>query len=76
MCSYNKVGTIWACESGTLITDILKNELDFQGWVVSGKSHSPTSPWWDLRLILLPDWGAQHTAVGSANAGMVFNSTT
>ncbi|PMD37755.1 glycoside hydrolase family 3 protein [Hyaloscypha variabilis F] len=51
MCSYNKVGSAWSCESGSTITDILKNELDFQGWVVS-------------------DWGAQHTAVGSANAGM------
>jgi beta-glucosidase len=38
MCSYNKVGPAWACENGTLITNILKNELDFQGWVVSGMS--------------------------------------
>jgi hypothetical protein len=29
MCSYNKVGSAWACESGSLVTDILKNELDF-----------------------------------------------
>jgi beta-glucosidase len=69
MCSYNKVGSAWSCESGSTITDILKNELDFQGWVVSG-GYSPKlayNPW----LIFMTDWGAQHTAVGSANAGMV-----
>lgn len=39
MCSYNKLNTTWACESKTLLTDLLKDELDFQGYVVSGKSH-------------------------------------
>ncbi|KAL5316134.1 hypothetical protein ACEPPN_017012 [Leptodophora sp. 'Broadleaf-Isolate-01'] len=35
MCSYNKLNTTWACESKALLTDLLKNELDFQGYVVS-----------------------------------------
>lgn len=39
MCSYNKLNTTWACESKALLTDLLKDELDFQGYVVSGKSH-------------------------------------
>ncbi|TAQ89066.1 hypothetical protein B7494_g2649 [Chlorociboria aeruginascens] len=51
MCSYNKFNTTWSCENGALLTNLLKDELDFQGFVVS-------------------DWAAQHTTVGSANAGM------
>ncbi|KAM3083025.1 hypothetical protein ACMFMF_002675 [Clarireedia jacksonii] len=52
MCSYNKFNTTWSCENQALLTTLLKNELDFQGYVVS-------------------DWAAQHTTVGSANAGLV-----
>jgi len=52
MCSYNKFGGSWACESNQLLTTLLKDELDFQGYVLS-------------------DWAAQHTTVGSANAGLV-----
>ncbi|KAM3074898.1 hypothetical protein ACMFMG_008308 [Clarireedia jacksonii] len=51
MCSYNKFNTTWSCENQALLTTLLKNELDFQGYVVS-------------------DWAAQHTTVGSANAGL------
>ncbi|TVY80912.1 putative beta-glucosidase L, partial [Lachnellula suecica] len=51
MCSYNKFNTTWVCETNSLLSGLLKNELDFQGYVVS-------------------DWGAQHTTVGSANAGL------
>ncbi|KAG9245937.1 glycoside hydrolase family 3 protein [Calycina marina] len=35
MCSYNKFGGSWACESEALLTSLLKNELDFQGYVLS-----------------------------------------
>lgn len=35
MCSYNKFGGSWACESQELLTTLLKNELDFQGYVLS-----------------------------------------
>jgi len=35
MCSYNKFGGSWACESQQLLTALLKNELDFQGYVLS-----------------------------------------
>lgn len=38
MCSYNKFNETWACESEALLTGLLKDELDFQGFVVSGKS--------------------------------------
>jgi beta-glucosidase len=36
MCSYNKFNTTWACESKSLLTTLLKDELDFQGYVMSG----------------------------------------
>lgn len=36
MCSYNKFNETWACESEALLTSLLKDELDFQGFVVSG----------------------------------------
>jgi beta-glucosidase len=36
MCSYNKFNTSWACENEALLSGILKDELDFQGYVVSG----------------------------------------
>lgn len=36
MCSYNKLNTTWTCENGALLTNLLKNELDFQGYIVSG----------------------------------------
>ena len=35
MCSYNKLNSSWACEDQHTITDILKKELDFQGYVMS-----------------------------------------
>lgn len=35
MCSYNKLNTTWSCESSAVMTSILKNELDFQGFIVS-----------------------------------------
>src|SRR5579863_7515696 len=35
MCSYNPVNGTYACENNNLMNDILKNELGFQGFVVS-----------------------------------------
>jgi len=35
MCSYNKVFSIWVSENKYLLTDILKNEWDYNGFVVS-----------------------------------------
>ncbi len=35
MCSYNKINGTWASENHTLLTDILKDEWGFQGFVVS-----------------------------------------
>lgn len=36
MCSYNKFNESWACERGGILNCLLKDELDFQGFVVSG----------------------------------------
>ncbi|KAI5863601.1 glycoside hydrolase family 3 protein [Durotheca rogersii] len=51
MCAYNRINNTFACENSYLLNRLLKNELGFQGFVVS-------------------DWGAQHTGVGSALAGL------
>ncbi|KAM9916253.1 hypothetical protein OXX59_010128, partial [Metschnikowia pulcherrima] len=51
LCSYNQVNNTHACENSYLLNYLLKEELGFQGFVVS-------------------DWGAQHTGVESALAGL------
>lgn len=35
MCSYNKVNSTWSCENDNLMNGLLKDELDFQGYVMS-----------------------------------------
>ncbi|RZM12359.1 MAG: glycoside hydrolase family 3 protein, partial [Sphingomonas sp.] len=42
MCAYNKVGGDWACENRFLLTDVLKRDWGFPGWVMSdwGATHS------------------------------------
>ncbi len=42
MCSYNRVNDVYACENKYLLTDVLKHDWGFQGWVMSdwGATHS------------------------------------
>ncbi|GEK21077.1 beta-glucosidase H [Cellulomonas xylanilytica] len=42
MCAFNKVNGVYACESDELLNQILKAQLDFEGWVMSdyGATHS------------------------------------
>ncbi|QIW95478.1 hypothetical protein AMS68_000996 [Peltaster fructicola] len=51
MCSYNQVNNSYSCQNSYLQNYILKNELGFQGFIMS-------------------DWGAQHSGVSSALAGL------
>ena len=51
MCAYNKVNGDWACENRHLMTDVLKRDWGYRGWVMS-------------------DWGAVHSTVKAANAGL------
>ncbi|HTN40961.1 MAG TPA: glycoside hydrolase family 3 C-terminal domain-containing protein [Asticcacaulis sp.] len=51
MCSYNRVNAIYACESDYLLTDVLKKDWGFKGFVMS-------------------DWGATHSTIPAANAGL------
>lgn len=51
LCSLNQVNNTYACENSYLLNYLLKEELGFQGFVVS-------------------DWGAQHSGVESALAGL------
>ena len=42
MCAYNKVNGDWACENAHLLTDVLKRDWGYRGWVMSdwGAVHS------------------------------------
>jgi beta-glucosidase len=42
MCSYNRVNGVYACESNYLLTEVLKKDWGFKGWVMSdwGATHS------------------------------------
>jgi beta-glucosidase len=42
MCSYNRVNGVYACESNYLLTEVLKKDWGFKGWVMSdwGGTHS------------------------------------
>ena len=42
MCAYNKVNGDWACENRHLLTDVLKRDWGYPGWVMSdwGAVHS------------------------------------
>jgi beta-glucosidase len=51
MSAYNKLNGRWCSENPYLLTDILKREWGFKGFVVS-------------------DWGAVHSTVPTANAGL------
>ncbi|MGI5322310.1 beta-glucosidase family protein [Actinomadura nitritigenes] len=45
MCSYNRVASVYACENKTLLQGLLKNQIGFNGFVMSdwGANHS-TAP--------------------------------
>ena len=51
MCSYNLINEFHACEDGWLLTDVLRGQWHFAGWVMS-------------------DWGAVHSTVDAAKAGL------
>lgn len=51
MCAYNLVNGDYSCENRTLLTDILRRDWGWQGFVMS-------------------DWGAVHSTVKAAKAGL------
>jgi beta-glucosidase len=51
MCSYNHVNGTHACENKWLLTDVLRRDWGWKGYVMS-------------------DWGATHSTVTAANAGL------
>ena len=51
MCAYNEINGIYACENPWLLTDVLKSDWGYRGFVLS-------------------DWGAVHSTVASALAGL------
>jgi beta-glucosidase len=57
MCSYNLLNGVYACENPYLLTDVLKSDWGFSGFVFTD--------WWAL-----PSWGPASTTVTAANAGL------
>ncbi|HEX2585961.1 MAG TPA: glycoside hydrolase family 3 C-terminal domain-containing protein, partial [Steroidobacteraceae bacterium] len=51
MCAYNRVNGSHSCENHWLLTDVLKNDWQYKGYVMS-------------------DWGAVHSTIPAANAGL------
>ncbi len=51
MCSYNRINDVYACENAALLTDVLRRDWGYKGYVMS-------------------DWGAVHSTVQAANAGL------
>jgi len=51
MCAYNKVNGVHACENPFLLTEVLRRDWKWPGYVMS-------------------DWGATHSTVAAANAGL------
>ncbi len=51
MCAYNEINGTYACENPWLLTDVLKSDWGYRGFVLS-------------------DWGAVHSTVASALAGL------
>lgn len=51
MCAYNRVNGTHACENRYLLTDVLRRDWNWPGYVMS-------------------DWGATHSTVAAANAGL------
>ncbi|WP_294334279.1 glycoside hydrolase family 3 protein [uncultured Sphingomonas sp.] len=51
MCAYNRIEGDYACESHRMLTDVLRGDWRYTGWVMS-------------------DWGAVHSTVKAASAGL------
>ncbi|KAI1809181.1 glycoside hydrolase family 3 protein [Poronia punctata] len=67
MCSYNKINNTFACENSYVLNQLLKNELGFQGFVVSdwGGQHSgPLSALTGLDMTM-PGDGVPNSTYGS-----------
>lgn len=48
-CSYQRINNSYGCANSATLNGLLKTELGFQGFVVSGITHLPTSQVWTLR---------------------------
>jgi beta-glucosidase len=73
MCAFNKINYVYACENSELLTGILREQLDFAGWVMSdyGATHSTVEA---MRAGLdqeQPSFGFFDQLVEAVNSGQV-----
>lgn len=71
MASYNRVDGDFVCDNRALLTDVLRGELGFRGWVMSdfGANQSTVSSalaGLDWELTFAPQWGEKLTAALAA----------
>jgi beta-glucosidase len=76
MCAFNQVNYVYACENSELLTGILREQLDFTGWVMSdyGATHSTVEA---MRAGLdqeQPSFGFFDKLVEAVNSGQVTES--
>ena len=43
MCSYNRVGGVYTCENEELLQDVLRDQLGFEGYVMSDRGATPST---------------------------------
>ncbi|KAI1192612.1 glycosyl hydrolase family 3 N terminal domain-containing protein [Nemania serpens] len=67
MCSYNKINNTYACENTYVLNQLLKNELGFQGFVVSdwGGQHSGMISALNGLDMTMPGDGVRNSTYGS-----------
>ncbi|KAI0535022.1 glycosyl hydrolase family 3 N terminal domain-containing protein [Xylaria digitata] len=67
MCSYNKINNTYACENSYVLNRLLKNELGFQGFVVSdwGGQHSTVASSLSGLDMTMPGDGVFNSTYGS-----------
>lgn len=78
MCSYNKVDGVWACESEDLMTNILKEELGFKGYVMTdwNAQHTGAGSANAGLDMSMPgsDWGGNNVLWGNGQLESMVNS--
>ncbi|KAI0520874.1 glycosyl hydrolase family 3 N terminal domain-containing protein [Xylaria bambusicola] len=67
MCSYNKINNTYACENSYVLNHLLKDELGFQGFVVSdwGGQHSTEASVFAGLDMTMPGDGVRNSTYGS-----------
>jgi beta-glucosidase len=67
MCSYNRVNGEFACEDSYLLTDVLKKDFNFKGFLLSDWGCSISSPAWEALTVECVPPQATHPRICRCN---------